>query len=146
MMKLLKSTFAIVLLSTMFLSNNLLANKNVISDNTSLTSKVDQAEGNQYQEAGIFPFFGENSFFPLEISKSHLLLITIILSVTLFVFAHKNNFETDIYAFYHTKRDGSISFESLEAQRTFEFRSFLAKTFRISGIVTAFASIIMILI
>jgi len=147
MKKVLKSTFAILLICLTFMSHNLLANEEVLQKNVTHDTEVKpKGEIKQFTEANIFPSFGDNSGFPIEFSKSHLLLITIILSVTLLVFAHKNNFETDIYAFYHTNRDGSIAFENIEEQRTFEFRSFLAKTFRILGIMTALASVIMIII
>lgn len=131
---------------SMFFTHDLWANEKVQRENICLDNEVKlEAETLEFKEAGLFPFFGDNFGFPMEISKSNLLFITIILSVTLLVFAHKNNFETDIYAFYHTNRDGTITFESIEEQRAFEFRSFLAKTFRILGILTAFASVIMII-
>lgn len=130
----------------MFISYDICANEDKLLEDVCLGNEMKlQAETEEFKEAGLFPFFWDNSGFQMEISKSNLLFISIILSVTLLVFAHKNNFETDIYAFYHTTRDGTINFESIEEQRAFEFRSFLAKTFRILGILTALASVIMII-
>lgn len=147
MKKVLTSAFAFLMVCFTLLSHNLLANEEILPKNASLINEVKQQdESKEFTEAGIFPFFGDNSGFPMEISKSQLLYISIILSVTLLVFAHKNNFETDIYAFYHTDRNGFITFGSIEEQRAYELRGFLAKTFRILGIMTAFASVIMIII
>jgi len=147
MKKVLISAFAFLMVCFTLLSHNLLANEEILPKNTSLLNEVkQQEESKEFTEAGLFPFFGDNSGFPMEISKSQLLYISIILSVTLLVFAHKNNFETDIYAFYHTDRNGCITFGSIEEQRAYELRGFLAKTFRILGILTAFASVIMIII
>ncbi|MCH6236431.1 hypothetical protein [Cognataquiflexum rubidum] len=147
MKKVLISTFAFLMVCFMFMSQSLLANEETLPKNSKQINEVKlQAETKEFSEAGLFPFFGDNSGFTMEINKSQLLYITIILSVTLLVFAHKNNFETDIYAFYHSDRNGGITFGSIEEQQAFEFRGFLAKTFRILGILTAFASVIMIII
>lgn len=147
MKKVLTSAFAFLMVCSTFLSHNLLAIEEIFPKNTSLINEVKQQdESKEFSEAGIFPFFGESSGFPMEVSKSQLLCITIILSVTLLVFAHKNNFETDIYAFYHTDSNGGIRFGSIEEQRAYELRGFLARTLRILGILTALASVIMIII
>ncbi|MCL6258132.1 hypothetical protein M3O96_03480 [Aquiflexum sp. TKW24L] len=145
MRRFLKGTLAILLVCVSIMSNSLLAKEAVSPIFEPLQNEVKvREESTQFTQANIFPFLGDNSEFPWEFNKSNLLLISIILSITLLVFAHKNNFETDIYAFYHTNRDGSVTFESNEAQRAYELRSLLAKTFRILGILTAFASVIMI--
>jgi hypothetical protein len=147
MKKVLKSTFVILVISLLFIGQDSMAiDGNRSMDQASDAGIIGQEEEIQISQASLFPFIGENQGFPMEISKSNLLVISIILSIAFFVFAHKNNFETDIYAFYHSNRDGSISFESIEQQQTFEFRSFLAKTFRILGILTAFTSVIMIIL
>lgn len=147
MKKVLISAFAFLMVCIAFTAYTLSSNKEALSKNSIQDNELKlQAETSEFNEAGLFPFFGDNSGFPMEITKSQLLYITIILSITLLVFAHKNNFETDIYAFYHTDRNGTISFGSIEEQQAYEFRGFLAKTFRVLGILTAFASVIMIII
>lgn len=147
MKKVLISAFAFLMVCIAFTAYTLSSNKEALSKNSIQDNELKlQAETREFNEAGLFPFFGDNSGFPMEITKSQLLYITIILSITLLVFAHKNNFETDIYAFYHTDRNGTISFGSIEEQQAYEFRGFLAKTFRVLGILTAFASVIMIII
>lgn len=147
MKKVLISAFAFLMVCIAFTAYTLSSNKEALSKNSIQDNELKlQAETGEFNEAGLFPFFGDNSGFPMEITKSQLLYITIILSITLLVFAHKNNFETDIYAFYHTDRNGTISFGSIEEQQAYEFRGFLAKTFRVLGILTAFASVIMIII
>jgi hypothetical protein len=147
MKRFLLGTFPILLICVSFMSNSLMAKEaaNPIGEPLPLEVKIHQ-ESSSFSQANIFPFLRDNTEFPWKFSKSNLLIITIILSFTLFVCAHKNGFETDIYAFYHTNRDGSITFESAEAQRLYELRSLLAITFRVLGILTAFAAVIMIFI
>lgn len=130
-----------------FSANDLLANAGSPNQEGKVDNHVNiQQDQNEYNQAGIFPFMNETSIFPIQFSKSHVLFLGFILSVILFVFAHKNSFETDIYAFYHSNRDGSIIFENSEAESAYEFSSFLAKTFRILGILTLFATIILLFI
>ena len=147
MKKFLTSTLAVLVACLMFMTNDTLANVGNPALKESIKNQVQVKETPAtFVQSGIFPFLGENSGFPLEISKSNILIICIILTITLLVFAHKNSFETDIYAYYHTNKDGSIIFESIEDQKSFEFRGNMAKVFRISGILTAITSIVMIIL
>jgi putative exporter of polyketide antibiotics len=147
MKKFLTSTLAILVACLMFMTNDTLANVGNPALKESIKNQVQVKETPAaFVQSGIFPFLRENSGFPLEISKSNILIICIILTITLLVFAHKNSFETDIYAFYHTNKDGSIIFESIEDQKSFVFRGNMAKVFRISGILTAITSIVMIIL
>lgn len=147
MKKFLTSTLAVLVACLMFMTNDTLANVGNPALKESIKNQVQVKETPvAFVQSGIFPFLGENSGFPLEISKSNILIICIILTITLLVFAHKNSFETDIYAFYHTNKDGSIIFESIEDQKSFVFRGNMAKVFRISGILTAITSIVMIIL
>lgn len=147
MKKFLTSTLAVLVACLMFMTNDTLAN---VGNPASTETVKNQVQVNEtpvaFVQSGIFPFFGESSGLLLEVSKSNILIICIILTITFLVFAHKNSFETDIYAFYHTNKDGSIIFESIEDQKTYEFRGNMAKVFRISGILTAITSIVMIIL
>jgi hypothetical protein len=145
MKKFLIGTFALLLVYATFVSNPLLANQASAQTIEPQQNEVNlQEENKEFIQGNLFPFLGENFGFPMEFSKSNILIVSIILCISFLVFAHKNNFETDIYAFYHTNRDGSIIFETTEEQRAFEFRSFLAKTFRVLGILTGFTSLILL--
>jgi hypothetical protein len=147
MKKILKGTVTIFMVCLMFSANDLLANAGSTIKEEKVENQIKMLQDqNEYNQAGIFPFLNETSVFPMEFSKSHVLFLGFILSVILFVFAHKNSFETDIYAFYHTNRDGSIIFENSEAESAYEFSTYLAKTFRILGILTSFATIILLFI
>lgn len=97
------------------------------------------------QKAELVPIpFSNNSssLFSGEFNRNHFLLISIILSLTLLVISHKNHFESDIYEFYHRGSNGSITFESMEAQRAHYMRLALAKILRIGGIVLGLSAVV----
>ncbi|MCH6200777.1 hypothetical protein MMU07_14425 [Aquiflexum sp. LQ15W] len=146
MKKFITSTMAILMVCLTFMANDLLANEGTVSQDIRIENQVQlQEQPVQFVQSGVFPFLGEISGFPMEFSKTHIILLSIILAITLLVFAHKNSFETDIYAFYHSNGDGNISFETTEEQNDYEFRSFLAKVFRVLGILVAFSSLVLII-
>ena len=112
------------------------------------THKIDLAglvaDSAPIQKAEILPLPFSNSsssVFSTSFNRNHFVLLSILLSLTLFVLAHKNHFETDIYEFYHRNQDGIITFESLEAQRAHFLRAAWAKILRIGGILCAAASV-----
>jgi hypothetical protein len=147
MKKFLTSTLAILVVCLAFMANDTLANVENTSQKEKAENQIQVQEApSGFIQSSIFPFVGESSGLPFEFSKSNILIICIILSITLLVFAHKNSFETDIYAFYHTNKDGSIIFESTEDQKAYEFRGNMAKVFRLSGILTAITSIVLIIL
>lgn len=101
-------------------------------------------EANHMQRAEILPLpFSSNtsSFFSMRFHRNHFVLLSILVSLALFVLAHKNHFETDIYEFYHRDQEGIVTFESVEAQRAHFLRAAWAKIFRMGGIICAAASV-----
>ena len=107
------------------------------------------AESTPIQKAEILPLpFSNNSssVFSTSFNTNHFVLLSILLSLTLLVLAHKNHFETDIYEFYHRNQDGIVTFESMEAQRAHFLRAAWAKILRIGGIICAAASVTSLII
>jgi hypothetical protein len=89
MKKFLTSTMAILMICLTFIANDLLANNGTRSQETRSENQVQlQEEPSQFIQSGIFPFLGETSGFPMDFSKTHILFLSIILSITLLVFAH----------------------------------------------------------
>jgi hypothetical protein len=108
----------------------------------SLAGFLTETASPQKAEIMPLPFSNQSaSIFSTNFNRNHFLLVSVLLSLTLLVFAHKNHFETDIYEFYHRNQDGMVTFESIEAQRSHFMRAALARILRVGGILCAAAAV-----
>ncbi|WP_373521936.1 hypothetical protein [Aquiflexum sp.] len=103
--------------------------------------------GTEYASSHFLPIPFEgllHSFEKIGFGKNHLVMISIFLSAFFLVISHKNKFETEIYEFYHRTPSGEVLFENVEVAKTHEFKSFIALSMKIMGMITGLIAIFLI--
>jgi hypothetical protein len=119
----------------------------LIKDNNSVNEVIIPSMENEYASAHFLPISFEGlsySFQSFGFGKNHLMIISICLSAFFLVLSHKNRFETDIYEFYHRSSSGEVLFDSVEMAKNHEFKSFVAFSTKIIGLISGFIAVILI--
>lgn len=119
----------------------------LIKSNNTVNEVIIPSGENEYASAHFLPISLEglsNSFQSFGFGKNHLLMISLCLSAFFLVLSHKNRFETDIYEFYHRSSSGEVLFDSVEMAKNHEFKSFIAISTKIIGLISGLIAIILI--
>lgn len=106
------------------------------------------SENSQYSKAELIPIPFEKvskTIGNFGFEKKHILMVSIFLSVFFLVLSHKNRFETEIYEFYHRSESGAVLFENIEMAKSHEFKSNLSKLLKVFGLITLFASLVLVI-
>lgn len=113
----------------------------------SVNEVIIPSQESEYVSAGFLPIHFDNiskSIQSIGLGKNHLLMISVCLTAFFLVISHKNKFETDIYEFYHRTPKGELIFENVDEAQTHEFKSFLALSMKIMGLLSALTVIILL--